>query len=76
MLVIGSHKGLTAKDVEQRILEILSKEVVSTSQLAKEIGLKRYLLTGYLEALRNQGKLDLHKVGKSNVYLVRRGLKL
>lgn len=73
---MGTRRGLTSKDVERKILDILSKEVISTSQLAKQLGLQRYILTGYLEALRNQGKLDLHKVGKSNVYLVRRGLKL
>ena len=66
-------KSLTAKDIEARILRILSARIVSTSQLARELNLKRYILTGYLEALKNQGKLEFHRVGKSNVYTVVKG---
>lgn len=61
----------TEKDVEGRILKILSERIVSTSQLAKELGIKRYILAGYLEALKNQGKLDFYRVGKSNVYVAK-----
>ena len=68
-------KALTSKDVEERILNILSTNLLSTSQLAKELGLRRDLLAGYLEALKNQGKLQFHKIGKSNVYTVIRGRK-
>ena len=67
--------SLTAKDIEEKILRILSTHIISTSQLAKELGLKRYILTGYLEAMKNQGKLEFHKVGKSNVYTVVKGGK-
>ena len=66
-------KALTTKDVEERIIQILSKRIISTSQLSKELKLKRYMLAGYLEAMKNQGKLQFHKVGKSNVYTVVRG---
>lgn len=59
----------TQKDIESKILKILSERILSTSQLAKELGIKRYILTGYLEALKNQGKLEFYKVGKSNVYV-------
>jgi predicted transcriptional regulator len=62
--------SLTAKDIENRIIGILSKNVLSTTQLAREIGVTRYILAGYLEALKNQGKLEYYKVGKSNVYIV------
>jgi predicted transcriptional regulator len=61
--------------IEERILSILFSRIMSTSQLARELGLKRYILTGYLEAMKDQGKLELHKVGKSNVYTVKRGWK-
>ena len=63
---------ITGKDVEERIIRILSKSVLSTAQLAKEIGMTRYILAGYLEAMKNQGKLEFHRVGKSNVYIVAR----
>lgn len=67
MLKNGS---LTGKDIEEKILRVLSKNVLSTAQLAKEVGVTRYILVGYLEALKNQGKLQFHRVGKSNVYIV------
>lgn len=66
-------KQLTDKNIEDKILHILRERLFSTSQLAKELGLRRYVLTGYLEALKNQGKLEFHRVGKANVYTVARG---
>jgi hypothetical protein len=61
----------TERGIESRILKILSERILSTSQLAKELGIKRYILVGYLEALKNQGKLGFYRVGKSNVYVPR-----
>jgi len=72
---MDENRSLTNKDLENKILRILSSRLVSTSQLAKEVGLKRYILTGYLEAMKNQGKLDFHRVGKSNIYTVAIGWK-
>ena len=63
-------KQITSKDIEEKILRILSKRLMSTSQLARELGMKRYILAGYLEAMKNQGKLEFHRVGKSNIYTV------
>lgn len=63
-------KGLIDKSIEEKIIQILSKKILSTSRLAKELGIKRYVLVGYLEAMKNQGKLEFHKVGKANVYTV------
>jgi predicted transcriptional regulator len=63
-------KPLTNKDIEDKILRILGSRLLSTSQLARELGLKRYILAGYLEAMKNQGKLEFHRVGKSNIYTV------
>ncbi|MEM5836756.1 MAG: hypothetical protein QXR09_02985 [Candidatus Aenigmatarchaeota archaeon] len=68
-------KGLIDKSVEEKIIQILSKKILSTSRLAKELGIKRYVLVGYLEAMKNQGKLEFHKVGKANVYTVAKGEK-
>lgn len=69
------NKSLTSKSLEDRILGILSGRIISTSQLAKELGLRRDMLTGYLEAMKNQGKLEFHRVGKSNVYTITKGWK-
>ena len=66
-------KQLTTRDIESKIIQILSNNILSTSQLAKELGLKRYILAGYLEAMKNQGKLEFYRVGKSNVYIVSKG---
>ena len=68
-------RTLTTRDIEDKIIRILSNRIISTSQLARELGLKRYILTGYLEAMKNQGKLEFHRVGKANVYTVVRGGK-
>lgn len=54
--------------VEKRILTLLSREIMSTSQVAKKLNMRRELTAGYLEALRHQGKLEKTKVGKSNIY--------
>ena len=65
-------KGLTDNNFEKKILDLLSKELLSVSQIAKRLGIRRDVAAGYLEALKNQGKLELHKVGRSNVYMVPR----
>ena len=54
--------------VEKRILNLLSKQIMSTSQVAKKLNMRREVTAGYLEALRDQGKLEKTKVGKSNIY--------
>jgi|YelNatPaOPRAMG01_1025707.scaffolds.fasta_scaffold08310_3 Mn-dependent DtxR family transcriptional regulator len=70
---MDEDKGLLDKSVEDKIIQILSKRILSTSKLAKELGIKRYILVGYLEAMKNQGKLEFHKVGKANVYTLAKG---
>jgi hypothetical protein len=65
---------ITERSLESRIIGVLSVRVVSVSQLSKELGVKRYILTGYLEAMKNQGKLTYHKVGKSNCYTLAKSI--
>lgn len=67
-----SEKPITTDDFEEKILKLLSNKILSVSQIAKEMGIRRDVITGYLEALKNQGKLEFHKVGKSNVYTITR----
>jgi len=66
------ENSITTDDFEKKIIELLSSKLLSVSQIAKELGVRRDIVTGYLEALKNQGKLEFHKVGKSNVYTVSR----
>lgn len=65
-------KDLTTNDFEKRILDLLDKKLLSVSQVSKELKIRRDVVAGYLEALKNQGKLEFHKVGRSNVYTVMR----
>ncbi|MBN2202765.1 MAG: hypothetical protein JW700_01070 [Candidatus Aenigmarchaeota archaeon] len=67
-----AEKGLTGADFEKKVLDILGQELLSVSQIAKKLGMRRDVAAGYLEALKNQGKLELHKVGRSNIYMVPR----
>jgi len=60
---------LTEKNsFEKRILDLLGRKLMSTSQVARELGMRRDVTAGYLQALKNQGKLDFFKVGRSHVY--------
>ena len=42
---------------------------MSVSELAKRLNLRRDFLTGYLEAMREQGLLERIVVGRAYVYL-------
>jgi predicted transcriptional regulator len=69
------ENGITSNDFEKKILDLLSKDLLSVSQIAKKLGVRRDVVAGYLEALKNQGKLEFHKVGRSNIYTVPGRLK-
>ncbi len=64
---------VTSPDFEERILNILKKDIMSTSNLARQLGVRRDIVAGYLEALKNQGKVEFKRVGKAHVYLIREG---
>lgn len=55
-------------DVEKKILRLLSEELLSTSQIARKMNMRRDVAAGYLEALHNQGKLEKSRVGRSIIY--------
>ena len=65
-----SSNSNSKNNFEKKILKILSSDLLSTSQVAKKLGMRRDVTAGYLEALKNQGKLVFHKVGRSHVYMV------
>lgn len=58
--------------LEGKILNLLNKNLMSVTQVANSLGIRKDIATGYLETLKHQGKLDLFVVGKSNVYTVPR----
>ena len=56
--------------VEKKIIDILrEEEILSTSEIARKLKMRREVTAGYLEALADQGKLRKAKVGRSNVYI-------
>ncbi len=56
--------------VEKKIIDILrEEEILSTSEIARKLKMRREITAGYLEALADQGKLKKAKVGRSNVYI-------
>ncbi len=65
-------KEITTREIEEKIIQILSRELVSIRELSRRLNVRRDLLTGYLEALKNSGILEFYKVGKANVYVVKR----
>jgi predicted transcriptional regulator len=60
---------------ERKLLDLLATRLMSTSEVARELGMRRDVAAGYLEALRNQGKLEFSRVGRSHVYTVSRWRK-
>lgn len=58
--------------LESRILNLLNKNLMSVTQVANALGIRKDIVAGYLETLREQGKLELFVVGKSNVYTIPR----
>jgi predicted transcriptional regulator len=62
---------ITSCDFEKKVIALLKNQLLSVSQIAKELNVRRDIVSGYLEALKNQGKLEFHKVGRSNVYTVK-----
>ncbi len=56
------------ESAEKKILLLLENNLMSTSELAKQLNMRRDLVSGYLEALKDQGKVEMIKIGRSNVY--------
>lgn len=54
--------------VEKKILAMLGGELLSTSEIAKRLNMRREVVAGYLEALKDQGKLEKTTVGRSHIY--------
>jgi len=64
--------SITESNLEEKILNLLRENLLSTSSLARELGIRRDIVAGYLEALKNQGKLRFSKVGRAYVYTINR----
>ena len=65
-------ESLTTDDFEKRVFKLLDGKLMSVSQISRELKVRRDVAAGYLEALKNQGKLQFHRVGRSNIYTIAR----
>ncbi len=57
--------------LEDKILDELSDELMSVSELADRLDTRRDFLAGYLECMKDQDKLEKMEVGKAHVYQVK-----
>ena len=61
--------------LEENCLKTLKGKPMSVSELAKSLNMRRDFLTGYLESMKDRGMLELVKVGRAHVYIVKEGRK-
>lgn len=54
--------------VKSRILGTLRKKPMSLSELSRQLKMRRDFISGYLEAMRHEGEVEVVTVGRSKVY--------
>ena len=54
--------------VKNRILDTIRKKPMSLSALSRLLNVRRDFISGYLEAMRHEGEVELVSVGRSKVY--------
>jgi len=64
--------AVSSTDVKARILATLRKKPMSVSELSRRMKMRREFVSGYLEAIRNEGKVEVVTVGRSKVYRPKR----
>lgn len=62
------NSRMKGKGIEKLVMNLIKERPMSVSQLAKELGLRRDFLAGYLESMRERRMLKLVKIGRANVY--------
>jgi len=56
------------RNLEEKILQLLKGRLLTTSEIARKLKLRRDLVAGYLKALVDQKKIKMYKVGRAYVY--------
>lgn len=59
----------TPPDTKSKILSTLRKKPMSLSELSRQLKMRRDFITGYLEAMRHVGEVEVVAVGRSKVYI-------
>jgi len=54
--------------VKNRILDTIGKKPMSLSEVSRVLNVRRDFVSGYLEAMRHEGKVEVVAVGRSKVY--------
>jgi predicted transcriptional regulator len=54
--------------VKNRILDTIGKKPMSLSEVSRVLNVRRDFVSGYLEAMRHEGKVNVVAVGRSKVY--------
>ena len=58
--------------VKNRILDTIGKKPMSLSEVSRVLNVRRDFVSGYLEAMRHEGKVEVVSVGRSKVYSPKR----
>ena len=56
------------KDFKKRILLMIKDDPISVSELSRKLKMRREFVSGYLEAMRQDGIVKVIEVGRSKVY--------
>jgi len=64
--------AIPSTGVKAKILATLRKKPMSVSELSRRMKMRREFVSGYLEAMRNEGKIEVVTVGRSKVYRQKR----
>lgn len=63
---------ISSAGVKAKILATLEKKPMSVSELSRQMKMRREFVSGYLEAMRSEGKVKVVTVGRSKVYSQKR----
>lgn len=55
-------------DFKRKLLAMLKGGPMSLSELSRKLKLRRDFVSGYLEALRHAGEVEVATIGRSKVY--------
>jgi DNA-binding transcriptional ArsR family regulator len=64
--------AISSTGVKAKILATLKKKSMSVSELSRRLKMRREFVSGYLEAMRSEGKVEVVTVGRSKVYKPKR----
>jgi predicted ArsR family transcriptional regulator len=55
-------------DFKRRVVATLKGNPMSLSELSRKLKLRRDFVSGYLEAMRQEGDVEVATIGRSKVY--------